>query len=115
MRTLQQARTVSAKAHPILRECKRLIQRFVPEATVLVYGSVARGTAGTESDYDILVLSDEPLTSAEEERLSDALYELELERGVVLSVLFYAIEQWNDPLHRVMPLHREVEREGIVL
>ena len=115
MRTLQQARTVSAKAHPILRECKRLICRLLPDATVLLYGSLARGTAGPESDYDIVVLTESPLSAADEDRVNDALYELELEHGVVISALFYARSQWDDPVHRVMPLHREIEREGVVL
>ncbi|MBM4049192.1 MAG: nucleotidyltransferase domain-containing protein [Planctomycetes bacterium] len=115
MRTLPQAKTLSEKDQDILRECKGIIQKFVPDATVLLYGSVARGTQEPDSDYDILVLTERSLSTAEEDQVRDAIYDLELERGVIVCALFYSRDQWNDPLHRVMPLHRSVDREGIVL
>jgi predicted nucleotidyltransferase len=104
-----------AKARSLLAECKRIIEGFLPDATVLLYGSQARGTATPESDYDLLVLTAMPLTSEEEDRIGDAVYDLEREQGAVISLLFFAREQWDAPLYRLMPLHREVEREGIVL
>ena len=115
MRTLLQATTVSEKDQELLQECKGIVQKFIPDATVLLYGSVARGTQEPDSDYDILVLTDRALSTAEEDRVRDAIYDLELARGVIVCALFYSREQWNDPLHRVMPLHRSVDREGIVL
>lgn len=115
MRGLRQAQIVPAKALPVLRDCKRAIQDVLPNATVLLYGSLARGTAGPESDWDILVLTDQPISPAEEERVRGAVYAVELEHDVVLSLLLYAKQDWDDPHHRGMPLHQEVEREGLVL
>jgi uncharacterized protein len=112
---LQQAKRVPPETRALLLECKRLIQELLPDATVLLYGSVARGTAGSESDYDLAVLTSRRLSRAEEDRVSDALYELELQRGVVLSEMFFSKDEWDTPLHRAMPLHREVEREGVLL
>jgi hypothetical protein len=43
------------------------------------------------------------------------VYDLEREQGAVISLIFFAREQWDAPLYRLMPLHHEVEREGIVL
>jgi predicted nucleotidyltransferase len=37
-----------------------------------VCSSMARGTQGPESDYDILVLTETPLTAAEEDRFRQA-------------------------------------------
>jgi len=115
MRTLRQAATVPRGALPILRECKRVLQGILPDATVLLYGSLARGTAGPESDWDILILTDRPISPAEEDKARRAAYEMELEHDVVLSLLLYARSEWDDPLHRAMPFHEEVEREGLVL
>ena len=75
----------------------------------------ARGTAGPESDWDILVLSERPVSAAEEEVVRKAVYSLELEHDVVLSLLIYAKQEWDEPGHRAMPFHEEVEREGVVL
>lgn len=115
MRSLRQARTVAREVSSILHECKRAIQEVLPNATVLLYGSLARGTAGSESDWDILVLTDHPIPPADEERVRRAVYALELKHDVVLSLLLYAKQEWDDPLHRGMPFHEEVEREGLVL
>ncbi len=99
----------------LLRRCKAIIQQVLPNATVLLYGSLARGTAGPDSDWDILVLTPKALTAAEEDPIRDALYRLELEHGIVLSLFFYAQDQWDHPLHRASPFHRNVQREGVLI
>jgi len=99
----------------ILEECKRAIRRLAPGAKVLLYGSRARGTAAPDSDFDLLVILPAPLAPETICKIKDALYELELEYGVVISALFYSEEEWRDPLLRATPFHREVEREAIVL
>lgn len=99
----------------ILEQCRQVIRRLAPEARVLLYGSRARGTAAPDSDYDLLVITPAPLAPEVIDQIRDALYELELKYGVVISALFYSEEEWQDPLRRVTPFHREVEQEGIVL
>lgn len=56
---------------------------------ILLYGSVARGTErGVDSDVDLLVVvSDTVDASALDDRLRDLAYDIELDRGVVLSLL----------------------------
>lgn len=56
---------------------------------ILLYGSVARGTErGADSDVDLLVVvSDTVYASSLEDYLRDLAYEIELDRGVVLSLL----------------------------
>jgi predicted nucleotidyltransferase len=82
---------------------------------VILYGSRARGDAGRESDYDLLVLIDAPVDWVLEDRIRQRLYPLELESGAVLTVIAYNRSDWNSPLYRAMPFHRNVEREGIML
>lgn len=115
MRTLQQPRELPAHAAPLLRECKRIIQQFLSDATVILYGSLARGDAGPESDWDLLILTDKRLTSAEERQVSDAIYDLELKHGLVISDYFCSREEWEAPVCRGGPFHENVEREGIVI
>ncbi len=97
----------------MLLACKRIIQEHVPDATVVLFGSRARGDVAPDSDYDLLVVTPAPLTSAEEDRISDAVYDLQLERGVVISLIFFARDYWDR--HPLMPLHQEIDQEGIVL
>jgi len=115
MRTLDAANSIRAADVRILAECKRLIHGILPDAAVIIYGSVARGTPGPESDYDILVLTEGALSSADEDRVREVVFDWELEREIVVSLLFHSKEEWDTPLHRGMPFHEEVEREGVIL
>lgn len=115
MRTLEQAERLSSSDRELLQEVKQVICGLFPAATVLLYGSVARGTRTAESDYDILVLMDHAPTQAEKDRARDALFDLGLERGAVISTIFYAESDWDSPLYRAMPLHCEVDRDAVLI
>jgi predicted nucleotidyltransferase len=99
----------------VLEQCKRTVRRLVPEATLILYGSRARGDASPASDYDVLVLVDAEVSSALEDRIGDALYEIELEHDAVISALVFNRQVWNGARYRALPLHESVDREGIVL
>ncbi len=43
----------------ILKIIKSTVKSFIPEARVLVFGSRARGDFNKDSDFDILILTDE--------------------------------------------------------
>ena len=99
----------------LLARCRDAVQEVAPGAVVILYGSRARSVAEPESDYDLLVLVEGPLNRQLEDRISDRLYALELESGTVLSLLVYEERTWDTPLCKAMPLHRNVDREGILL
>ena len=115
MRTLEQVTVVSDQDRQFLHEVKRTIQKFLPTAEVLLYGSIARGTQSSESDYDILVLTSRALSAAEEDVVYKALFQLELSTGAVVSTIFCSKQQWETPLYRAMPFHWEVDRDAIVI
>ncbi|MCL4499886.1 MAG: nucleotidyltransferase domain-containing protein [Chloroflexi bacterium] len=115
MRRLNRVRKLSEKDRQLLIDVKDVVTRFVPDAEVMLYGSVARGTATPESDYDILVITERKLSSGEESELDGAVYELELEREVVLSLVVYSREEWQRPIFRSSPYQKNVAREGIVI
>jgi uncharacterized protein len=106
---------LSAAELALLQRCKAAVRRIAPGATVILYGSRARGQAELASDYDLLVLTGEPVPAEVPERIGDALYEIEIECGVVISEFVIDRGEWDGPHRKVTPLHENVEREGILL
>jgi predicted nucleotidyltransferase len=115
MRTLEETAVISERDKALLLEVKALIRQFLPTATVLLFGSAARGTRGPESDYDILILTDEPVPKALRRDVENVVLALEFEHEVVLSTFYHTKEEWGTPLSQVTLFHREVERDAVIL
>ncbi|HSW01216.1 MAG TPA: nucleotidyltransferase domain-containing protein [Sedimentisphaerales bacterium] len=99
----------------LLDRCRRAIRRAVPDADVILYGSRARGDATEHSDYDILVLVDQPVNVALKDRILSSIYPLELETEAMLTVVTYNRRQWESTPYCDMPFHRNVERDGVIV
>ena len=99
----------------LLERCRDAVRELLPGAEVILYGSRARGDAGPESDYDLLVLVDGPVDWRLEDQIRQCLCDLELETGAVVTINAYNRSDWRSPLYRAMPFTQNVEREGIVL
>ena len=115
MKDLANSEIISRRDREALIKLKEIVRRTIPTATVLLYGSVARGSQDEESDYDVLILTDLPLSTKEEDAVTDDVYDLELEQGIVISTLFYAKDFWAAPLAQVMPFHQRVQEDGVVI
>ena len=115
MKTLHTTRSVSDKDKQMLLALKDVILAHDPEAEVILYGSTARGTRETDSDYDVLVITSRELTADEEEALDSGVYDLQLESGAILSVITYPRQHWLDPRMKGSPYRANVIGEGIAL
>lgn len=90
------------------------ISEVDPNAQVILYGSRARGDARSDSDWDILVLTDYPVDIQKETVFRDHLYELELQTGEPLSIFVYSKQEWNAK-QRMTPFYFNVMKQGILL
>lgn len=80
---------------------------------VILYGSYARGVAREDSDIDLLlVLAGEVEPTREISRIVGVTYEILLERGMHVSVMPMAEQEF---LTRASPLLMNVRREGVPL
>jgi uncharacterized protein len=91
------------------------VKQIEPSAEIILYGSRARNDFREYSDWDFLVLADGPVDTARVDRIRHLLYEIEWETGEVISTIVKSRQLWNDPEYRIVPLHKSVEREGILL
>ena len=115
MKDLANSKSISRGNRDLLIKMRDIVHLIIPTATVLLYGSVARGAQDEESDYDVLILTDLPLSTKEEDVVTDAVYDLELEQGIVIATLFYTKDFWAAPLAQVLPFHQRVQEDGVVI
>jgi len=103
---------MKVKPPEFLNKIKTTILQTSPDAQIFVFGSRARGTANTESDWDILILlPKERINSKDESILTDPLYDLELETGEVISPFIYSETEWNNR-YTVTPLYKQIQLEA---
>jgi len=98
---------------PILDEAVcRLVEAYRPER-IYLFGSVARGDAGPDSDYDILVVVSDDAPA--ERRRSRLAYEVLWGTGVAADVLVWSAGQFESRVHLASSLPATVIREGKLL
>lgn len=95
----------------------KAMKEIAPDATTILYGSEARGTAREDSDFDILVLlpdnnSKEKSFAKRKIEIFDRLYEIELARNVMISPLILLKSMWEQ---RRTPFTCNVMNEGIII
>ena len=86
-----------------------------PDATVILYGSYARGEEREDSDIDLLVLLDKEVITLEEDRkIRYPLYDIEFETGRIISPLILPEGEW-EKIHSISPFYENVKAEGVLL
>ncbi len=87
-----------------------------PNAEITLFGSRARGDEKKYSDWDLLILTNYPVSFKEEQRFRHNLYDLELELELeeVFSSFVYYKKDW-DTKQSVTPLFENILEDGIKL
>ncbi|MEW5946319.1 MAG: nucleotidyltransferase domain-containing protein [bacterium] len=98
----------------ILRKIQTAVKEELPEATVIFFGSRARGEPQEYSDWDILILA-EKVTPEIKERIYDALYEVELEKDIIIGPLMLPRDEWEHRRFKEHPIHERVDEEGVLV
>jgi len=116
MQTERIPAAVRAVPHPdapiVAEVLRRLIAAYRPQK-VYLFGSAARGDAGPDSDYDIMVVV--PDDAPPELHRSRAAYVALWGTGVASDVLVWTASQFDSRLHLAASLPATVIREGRLL
>ncbi len=99
----------------IVRQVRQTIRQLEPTATIILYGSEARGEARPDSDVDVLILLEgDKRDLRRESELSGALYDVELASGILISPMIMLRSQWENRPFKT-PFYVNVMNEGVRL
>jgi predicted nucleotidyltransferase len=96
--------------HKIINLIKKKVKKISPDADIILYGSEARGESRPDSDIDILILIEENSLNVKSE-ISDTIYDIELETGVLISPIMYSKKDWSNRPFKT-PFYINVMNEG---
>jgi predicted nucleotidyltransferase len=98
-----------------LTELKDRLSARYPGVRLVLFGSAARGDMDDESDIDVLVLTSTPLSMRAQDDIVHEAFAINLRYDTNISVLITDRQNWEYGVFLVLPLRKEIEREGIVL
>ena len=115
MSTQQKLKKINLKDNErkALQELKEKLLRKYPGVEIILYGSKARGDFDKESDIDLLILVKSTVNSRLEEEITHITFDIELNYDVVFGKIIENKDFWNMPLAKAMPLHLNIDKEGV--
>jgi len=114
MKILEQI-NLSGQEREAIRKAADSLKSMLPVSTVILFGSKARGTAGPESDIDLLVLTRCDVDEHVRQVISEQLSVINLEYEVELTAVAVNESQWESGVIRYSLIHSEVEVDGCVV
>ncbi len=96
-----------------LNKIKARVLKEDANASLILFGSRARGDYRPDSDWDVLVLTSKEASTQFKNKIYDEIYEVELEFTQPISTLIYQKEDWE--ALAIMPLYQNVSEQGKVL
>lgn len=111
---MSSTRTFAPEVKQLLQRIKARVHEEDPTALVYLFGSRARGDAGSDSDWDIFVLTDHHRPLALLRPLSDRLFDIMFAEDIFIQILVYSKAVWLSGASP-NPIYDAVRREGILL
>lgn len=81
-------------SNTILSSIKLQVQQVVPGAKIILFGSRANGAPTVESDWDILILTSQPVNTAIKKEIHAHLFPLSVEIGAFINALTVQEADW---------------------
>lgn len=91
---------------------KKVRERYA-NAQVWAFGSRARGDAVHESDLDVCVVIDQPVTRAVKDWIGDAAWEAGFEADRIVTTVVFERQAFEEGPQSISPLVTSILREGV--
>ena len=106
---------VPAHTSAALHGVQSVLRSRWPVEKFVVFGSVARGEATASSDLDLLVVTSQPVSHRDRHAMSDLIFDINLQHGTSISIVVVDRAGWDTGLWSLLPIHAEIERDGVIL
>jgi predicted nucleotidyltransferase len=88
------------------------VQKIAPDARVMLFGSRAYGVPNEESDWDILILTKQPVNTAIKKKIHSILFPISVQIEAFINTLTVQEDDWlNNPSY--YSLHQTV-KQGMI-
>ena len=95
-----------------LEDLKRRITAHFTILEFILFGSVAREDTDKESDLDLLIITDRPLSCELRHQITDIVFEINLEYDTNISTLVVDQASWETGSFSILPIKEEIQKEG---
>lgn len=99
----------------VLQRLKHLLSQRVKVHQVILFGSRARGDADPESDMDVLVILDQTVDRFTRNIVSECSWRAGFDAGIVVTVILFTRDAWENGPERYSPLAESVRADGILV
>ncbi|PIP39172.1 MAG: hypothetical protein COX19_08570 [Desulfobacterales bacterium CG23_combo_of_CG06-09_8_20_14_all_51_8] len=97
----------------VMNKLKNHLRKQVNLHEMMLFGSRARGDAAPDSDMDVLVILDEPISRRSRKIVSDSAWEIGFNAGVVIVPVIVNRESWENGPDRASLLATAIREEGM--
>lgn len=94
-----------------LEKIKEKVLQHDTQASVILFGSRARGDHKPDSDWDFLILTNKKADFKFQSKMRNAIYNLELKYDQDISTIIMESSQWED--REITSFHKNVTAEGL--
>jgi len=97
-------------AKEIPDQVKKAVRQIDKDAAIILFGSRARGDSNSNSDWDFLILLNNPVTSELEKIIRNKIYDIELKTDEVITAIIEQKTEWEK--YQEALLYKNIAEQG---